>query len=259
MFSYGFSRLAVLALGLAFVVLPTLRTQPLEAADFRVENEVFLVGQEKPIASSTTVFHGHEVYDFLDEPAETVIFDRKTRLFVILDVKRRISTELSAKQVTSFVEQLQQRAEKSPQPLIRFSAKPQFNETLDQQTGQLTLSSRWITYRLTLEKHKETTIPLRYGEFSDWYSRLNTVMNPGSRPPAARLAVNAAMASRGATASEVHLTLVTSESASAKPTKLRSQHKLTRGLTQNDEDRMAAVEQQLKTFRRVKFEQYRGK
>jgi len=255
MFSHAITRYALLAVAMV-VVCPAFSPSLATADDFRVRNEVFLVGQEEPISSSTTVFRGNEVYDFLDDPAETIVFDRRSKIFVLLDVKKRVRAELTAKQVTTFVDELQDRAAKSTKPLARFWAKPQFEESVDQ-SGQVVLASRWMTYRLRLTPWKERSIPDSYAQFSDSYARLNTIINPGSRPPAARFLVNAAMARRGATPVEVNLTLLASESPSAEPVKLRSQHKLATKPTQDDLDRIAAAEQQMKTFRRVKFEDYR--
>ncbi|MEE9602412.1 MAG: hypothetical protein V3V75_03840, partial [Thermoguttaceae bacterium] len=108
-----------------------------------------------------------------------------------------------------------------------------------------------------LLKHDDQSIARQYAQFSDWYSRLNTILSRGSRPPSARLLVNAAMATRGATAKEVHLSLATSEDSSTKPVELRSEHQLTVGLEESDLDRVSQSGQQMKTFRLVKFEQYR--
>jgi hypothetical protein len=255
------SRTIVCLAALAQVLLasagPTALMPALQATDFRVENTVFLAGREEPISKSTTVFHEGVVYDLSNQTAETIILGENRRLFVLLDGKRMIRAEPTTKQIGSFVEELQQRAAKHSRPLIRFSATPKLSETFDAEKNELTLGSKWITYRLVLLKHDDQSIARQYALFSDWYSRLNTVLSRGSRPPSARLLVNAAMATRGATAKEVHLSLVTSEDSSTKPVKLRSEHQLTVGLEKSDLDRVSQARQQMKTFRLVKLEQYR--
>ena len=51
-----------------------------------------------------------------------------------------------------------------------------------------------MTYQLLLRKATNRAIWQQYCDFSDWYARLNTLLNPGSKLPFARLAVNAALA-----------------------------------------------------------------
>lgn len=225
--------------------------------DFRVENQVFLGDREKPAVRSTTIFREGVVYDYLENPAEVIVFEKQGGRFALLDTARRVRAELTTQEVVAFTRQMQQRAESHKNPFIRFLAAPSFHEQFDQPSGELTLSSPWLTYRLVLMDAESPAIARQYREFSDWYARVNTLLNPGSRPPFARLLVNAALAKREAIAREVHLTLTPKEGFPRKRTTIHSRHQLVRRLVEADLDRVAQTRQFLEIFKPVEFKDYR--
>jgi hypothetical protein len=225
--------------------------------DFRVENEVFFHGNDKADSRSTTIFHDARVYDYLEDPAEVIVFDESHDRFVLLDTARRIRTELTTARLTAFTEQLRQRAAVHEDALVRFLAAPRFEEQFDGQSGVLALSSRLMTYRLTLLEVPSPAIAQQYREFSDWYARLNTLLHPGSKPPFARLAVNAALAKRDAIPREVRLALPAKEGSSSSDTTVRSSHRLVRPLTEADRKRVDQTGKDMQAFRLVDFDQYR--
>ncbi len=241
-----------------FVLVDTpTRAESTPTEDFRIENEVFLSGSKRPDSRSTTIFHGGVVYDYLEQPPEVIVFDRQAGRFALLDTARRVRTELTTREVLDFSRRLQQRAQAHQDPFVKFLAAPQFEEHYDKASGELTLSSPWMTYRLLLVDAESRVISQQYREFSDWYARLNTLLSPGSKPPFARLAVNEALARREATAREVHLTLTPKKSIPPKRTTVRSKHQLVRHLAEADRDRLTQTQQFIKIFKPVEFEQYR--
>ncbi len=150
--------------------------------DFRVDNAVHVGDQKEPSSQSTTIFSGGVVYDCLKTPAETVVFDKMTGQFVLLNLARRVRTELSTGEVSAFIEHLQPVAARSKDPLVKFLAEPKFQEQ-SSQPGELILSGPPITYRLTLARETDQSVVEQYHEFCDWYARLNAPV--GSRLAAA--------------------------------------------------------------------------
>jgi len=226
--------------------------------DFRVENEVFLGSGQQPIARSTTIFHEGVVYDFMQEPAEIVVFQPARGRFVLLQSARRVQTELTTAQLAAFTVRLQQRAEAQQDPFVKFLAVPDFEEQFDAASGRLTLSSPWMTYRLVLATAGSESVCQQYREFCDGYARLNALLNPGSRPPFARLLVNAAVAKRRSIAREVHLTLTPKKSTPSQRIEIRSRHRLASPLGQSDLDQVAEAGQCMRIFARVGFGEYCG-
>lgn len=233
--------------------------EPAASEDFRVENEVFLGAGKKADSRSTTIFSDSMVYDYLENPAETIVFDKRAGRFVLLDTVRRVRAELTTQEVLAFTQRLQRRAAAQHDLRIKFLAAPKFDEQFDKASGELRLSCPWMTYRLVLVDAESRSISQQYREFSDWCVRLNTLLNPGSEPPFARLAVNAALAKREATAREVHRTLTPKKVFPPKRTKIRSQHRLVRRLVKADLDRVAQTRQFMQIFRPVEFERYLAK
>ena len=247
-------RLVPLVLGLLAVgsamVLPQVRGE-----DFRVNNSVFVGDKSQPDSRGTTIFYAGLVYDFLESPAEVTVFDKPGGRFILLDLARRVRSELVTGEVDGFVARIQQRTAAHTDPMVNFLGDPRFEEKYDADAGELALTSTWLSYRVRLQA-AERAVVQQYREFSDWQVRLNTVLSPGARPPFARLALNDAIARHQATAREVHLTLTLKPNSPSKQLVVRSQHEIT-PLTAADVDRVTQIGQFMRTFQPVAFEQYR--
>lgn len=231
--------------------------EPGAGADFRIDNAVYLGESKEPLCRSTTIFHKGMVYDCMKAPSETIVFDMSAGRFILLNLKNRTRAELTTGEVASFADRLQEVAARSLDPLVKFLAAPKFREHVDRATGTLTLDSPLVVYRLTLLPEQDPRVMAQYHEFSDWYARLNSLLSPGSRPPFGRLVVNAALAQRSATASEVVLRLSSGGASGRGPTTIRSEHRLVRPLTAVDLDRVGQARKQMVGFKPVGFAQYR--
>ena len=231
---------------------------PAAGEDFRMDNKVFFGGEKEAASQSTTIFHDGVVYDYLQKPAEVIVFETVPGRFILLDTERRIRAELTTDAVTSFTQRLQESAAEQQDPFIRFRADPEFEEEFDAASGQLTLSSPWMTYRLVLEGTVGKEIAAQYRAFSDWYARVNTLLQPGAMPAEARLLINGAIFKYQSFAKEVHLTIVPKKTFPPKKVDLHSEHHLTRQVAEADLDRVAQTRQFMEIFKPVSFEQYRG-
>ncbi|MCE5268783.1 MAG: hypothetical protein LLG00_12950 [Planctomycetaceae bacterium] len=227
------------------------------SGDFRIDNAVYAADASEPPCESTTIFHRGLVYDCMKTPAETIVFGAAAGRFILLNASRKIRAELTTEEVGQFTDRLRQDARKSSDPLVKFLAKPNFQVRFDQLGNELTLTSPLLSYRLTAVTQDNQAAVDEYREFSDWYARLNTLLSPSSRPPFGRMAVNAELAQRKAIASLVELTVSSSASDGNQQNTIRSEHKLVRPLQPADLHRVATAEQQMATFERVSFDQYR--
>jgi hypothetical protein len=229
--------------------------------DFRVDNAVFAGDKDKkePISRSTTIFHDGIVYDCMKKPAETVVFDKTTKRFVLLNMENGTRAEVTTREVTEFIDRFEKRLrsmiEKKPDSLIKFMADPKFEERYDESAGKLTLSSPLITYAIVLSPSQNQAMTAQYREFSDWYARLNMLLTPGAMPPFARLAVNAAIAKRKAIASQVTLAITSSKSNRRQV--LRSTHRVVRPLVAADLEQVARIRKAMTEFKPIEFEKYR--
>jgi len=228
-----------------------------EPADFRVVNEVYLGLQRKPVSRSVTIFHDGVVYDFLlSEPQEVVVFDPAAERLVLLDLQRRIRTQLSTAEVEEFSQRLKQWASQQRDPLLRFLSAPDFSEQFDEVRGELTLSSPWLTYRILLANAPSPSVCRQYREFSDWMARLNTLLRANARLPFARLMVNQAVAQRRAVPREVTLSLARSSLPLPRRV-VRSEHQFYSQVMGPDLDRVLQAQQFMDIFKPVDFREYR--
>ncbi len=224
------------------------------AADFRVENAVYIGEEPHAQSQGVTIFYGVVVYDFLKDPAEIMVFDKAHGRFVLLDTARRVQCELSTDEVQEFVERAKKLLSTPKNPAqMRWLANPAFVETFDSQTSELTLRNDWMTYQVQLLT-PGPDVAAEYREFSDWYAKFNHVLNPQSRPPFPRMMLDAAMERNHGIAKEVRLT--TNFSKSPKPTKITSRHELTGQLDASDKKRVAEAREAMKGFQRVSVQEY---
>ncbi len=249
-------RLMALAAAIASVGGAACSWSPSLAEEFRVENKIFVGGDKEPRTQSTTIFYEGLVYDYLQRPAEVTIFDKARRRFVLLDPTRRVKTEISADEIGALNKNLRDWAASQSDPYLQFLANPKFEEEFDEGTGQLKFTSAWLTYRVVTVDSQSEAIARQYRDFSDWYTLLNTRINPGSKLPFARLAINEALEKRGQLPKEVHLTMRTRRGLPFQKVTIRSEHLLVRTLVQSDRDRIKQSDEFMGMFRPVDFQEY---
>jgi hypothetical protein len=224
--------------------------------DFRIDSRVFAGKEPKPISENTTLFHVGIVYDFIPEKS-VAIFDKPRGRFVLLDRQNKVKAEVTVGKVQSFCDSLQQMAATDSNPFVRFVAEPHFDAKTGAKPNELILSSQQMTYRLTTTKAQNEEACEQYREFSDWYARLNVMMNPGSTPPFPRLAVNRELAERGLLAEQVQLTVPQQSTLHRHTVELRSEHHIAWRLLESDLDRIGETTNLLTAFKLVTLDEYR--
>ena len=230
---------------------------PALAEDFRIETNVYNGKSKLPISQNITLFQAGYVYDFLTtakqsgEPERVAVFDQSHGRFIILDPQKKVKAEIKTDEVLLFASKMQ--AAKSTNAFNKFAIDPDF-EVEFSQDGQLTLTSSHMTYRLKTMAAVSPEAAAQYREFSDWYVRFNTMANPGSIPPFARMAVNSELAKRGLIPTEVHLT-IPAQSSIKSATSLRSDHHVSWRLLPRDIEKIEDAATQLATFKLVSFDE----
>ena len=225
--------------------------------NFRVDNRVFSGGGKTPRVQSATIFLDGVVYDYLENPKEITVFDGVNGRFILLDPIRRARTELSTEHLKSLAMRLKDWAANQSDRFLKFLADPEFQKSLDEETGERVFDSPLMTYRVTAVRTGNPEIASQYATFSDWYSRLNTRINPGSRLPFARAIVNAELDREQLLPEKVHLTLrPDGDRLFAKKITIESEHKLVRQLLESDRRRVAQTDQYMAIFKLVSFQEY---
>jgi len=246
---FHFSKSIILFIACIAVMTPSI----VSAADFRVDNEVYVGDQKEPSSRSATLFHKGVIYDFLDGTPEVIIYRPAQGQFDIINMKSGLRTAIPVQSVESFVTQLQKQALQSKHPQIRWMADPKFKEQWFGDQSRLVLTADTCAYSLGLIAPKDPTITAQYAGFADAVARLNALVSQGARPPFPRLAVNRAIARYRAMPSEISLMI--RPDPNTDPLHLKSVHKLV-SLTESDLKRIQNAEHFAKSFKTVQFTEY---
>jgi hypothetical protein len=247
-----FRRSAVVTLLVSLLAVAAFSTISV-ADDFRIETKVFVGEEQEPASTTTTLFQGGVVYDFLNEPEQIAVFRKpgggKPGRFILLDPARRVRTELSTDQLAGAMNKLRNWAARQRDPLLKFAANPQFEESFDRTTGQLLLASHEESYTITTEPADMPEALSEYREFLDWYTRLNALLSAGP-PPEPRLQVNAALARYQIVPVNVEL------ARAGEKDKLRAEHEFTWLLSKKDMARIDDACASLAAYRPVDNEEF---
>lgn len=221
---------------------------------FVLETHVFVAEAQQPSSSNSTVFHDELIYDFPNGGQSVTVLDMKAREFVLLDLKLQVKTQITLDQLKLYESWLADVALRQDDPLLRFCAEPEFE--VKQDDDQVSFQSPLMTYTVSGVRAKEKELVERYRQFTDWYARLNSMMNPRALPPTARLTVNEHLAQSGAVPSRIELKLAPHARFGRESLKLRSDHQW-RSLESGDIDRINATQRQLDEFRAVPLDEFR--
>ncbi len=252
------ARLTLLAIAIRVVAIGSLGVPTATAADFRVENKVFLGSDKKPLSESTTIFKDGVVYDYLVEPGEVTVLDIARGRFFLLDTRLKLKTQLSAKLVKASIDSLKTRPDLSDDPFTSFLINPSFACQVDDERGELLFSSTMLEYRVLTVPAKTPEVAGEYRRFSDWYARLNTYIRSGARPPFSRMLVNEELEKRGELPRQVHLTLKPKQGLGSRKIRMHSEHNIVTLLGDVDLRHIAQTAEHLAVFELVSFKQYQS-
>jgi hypothetical protein len=221
---------------------------PLSAQQLRIETQVFVDDQTEPASHNVTLFDGSTVYDFGDESEQITVYRAATTShassFFLLDPRSKSRTEVSTERIAGLMKKLTRWAAEQEDEILKFSAAPEFEQAFDSETGLLTLSSPVWNYTAATVPAEDGEALARYREFTDWYTKLSTMLE-GSLPPGARLELNAALSNHGVVPVEIRRTVKSESSA------LRSTHLFTWRLSREDRERIDQTRGYLASFKKV--------
>ncbi|MCH2114469.1 MAG: hypothetical protein MK171_06115 [Pirellulales bacterium] len=216
--------------------------------ELRIETDVYVGDETESKSHHVTLFDSGTVYDFSEMPAQITIFRPPTATrpgqFVLLDLETRRRTEVSTQRVETLMAKLSQWAAGQDNPILQFSAEPEFIETFDESSGTLTLTHALWDYTVATVPAEDTEKLSRYREFTDWYSRLHAMLQ-GALPPGPRLELNAAFERHGIVPVEIRRTV-----ESSKP-QLRATHLFSWRLSRADLARLEETRKFLTSFEKV--------
>ncbi len=207
----------------------------------RVETDLFVDGQDQPVARSLTLFQHGVAWDFLelpaDEPAagkaaaamklvEIVLHDPARERVVVVDPVLGRKTEIPLIRLERLSVSLAKWARSSDDRLVRWAGGPDFAASFDAAEDRLDLVGPRVRYAVVHAAADSPAAAATYRRFADTAILLKALLHPGGIPPFPRLAVNERLEAEAAIPAEVTLA-VDSRLAivSGRPTQMRSVHK----------------------------------
>lgn len=241
-----FRSVCLSGLSALFLLIPC---SMVSAQQMRMETHVFVDDEAEPANHTVTLFDATTVYQFSDQDAQIIVFRAPTSAhdgqFILLDLESNQRTDISTKRIGQLMGKINiWAAGQEEEPLLKFSADPSFVESFDEETGTLTLDNPVWQYRAATVPAENKQALAHYREFTDWFTRLNTMLY-STLPPGARLKLNAACEAHGVVPVEIHRT-VKSQSAP-----VRSTHLFAWRLSREDRDRIDEAQSFLASFEKV--------
>lgn len=224
------------------------------APEFRIETDVYVGEEVEPASHTVTLFEEYAVYEFSDNPAQTIVYREPTEggpsHFIILDPATRRRTDVDAERVSKLMDKLVGWAKDQKDPLLKFSAEPEFDETFDSKSGDLTLANKQWTYRVATVAAEDKDALKRYKAFTDRYAELTSMLE-NTPPPRPRLALNEALVKHGVAPVEIRRTIGGDEK-----NLVRAAHLFTWRLSRDDRARLDEARQQVASFEKVENKEF---
>ena len=232
----------------------------LNGQEFRIESQVYGDESKLPVSQNVTLFSDGLVYDFqLSNDAkpktiETVVYDSRARVMVLLDPQRQVRTELPDLRLLKIVDSI--RRETIQDDRSSFLVEDEFVEEIDWSTNSCTLTSPQIVYRFKGEQPADVSVLPPYFAFLENFTRL-IASDPTKIPPFPRMKLNQVINRLGWIPSEVHFS-VKQNSLFREAYHAKSKHVLINQLSDNDRSRIATAKQHWMYFELVDLADYRG-
>jgi hypothetical protein len=228
--------------------------------EFRIQSQVYTSESTLPVSHNLTLFSEKLICDFrmteeVDaKPQESIVYDPRQRLFVLLDPQRKVRVEIPDIQLLKLVDGM--RRETLQNDRAKFLINDTFEEDTEWSDGWVTLTSPNLTYRFKGEQPAEVSILPRYFDFLDSFTRLNA-SDPTKIPPFPRMRLNQTIKKLGWIPTEVQIS-TEPNGFFRQPINANSKHVLTSGLTTRDQELIADAKRQWVQFSAVDLAEYRG-
>jgi hypothetical protein len=215
---------------------------------------------------SLTLFHAGKVYDYLQSPEETVIWEPTHNRFLVLSKRHNLATEITHDEIRRYLGLAQSHARKliadwqregtkgrDVIKTLEFQLVPEFEVRDDEKSAKLTLISPQLRYDVTYAVAPSPELALAYLKSADWTAQLNSVLHPHALLPEPRLRVNDELRKRHAIPVEVNLQI-----DGEHPIHLKARHEWTWKLLPRDRQHIDVWESQIRQseFRTIPFQEF---
>lgn len=226
---------------------------------FRLESKLFAEA-EQPVSQNLTVFIDNLVFDFQIDPQtgklgdEIVVFEPLNQQLTLLDQRRQVKLELHDLRLLKILDGIRRESENDRR--TRFLVQDQFEEQIDADQKQVTLTSNYITYRFQGDVPQDDRVTPIYLEFLDYFTRLQA-SDPKKLPPFPRIRLNQSIRRVGWIPNRVEIEVKQNDLFKV-PFSAHTEHKLEMGVTPRQRKWVESARKQWLAYRAVSLAEYRG-
>ena len=193
-------RYPLLFAGALLVICSFAETATAQLSDFRVETDVLVPNEPKPVQQTLTLFKNGVAYDFSrDEPDQITMVDPIRMRIVLLDAERKVQTQVDLSGLNALMDSARNQAATTGLSIYLEDAR---TVGFDADTKKVTVGAKVLRYEATLQEPREAKMAAHFAKFADASAYLNA-WRAASPPPFARIALNQAIAEQTALPDEI--------------------------------------------------------
>lgn len=230
-----------------------------ENANFRVNYKILETAESTIVSSGKTLFCDGNIYDFVDNSDEVIVFNSKANKIYVLDVKERKKWQASPEEVEEYVSKIYRWGMSHPKAEIRQYFQPDFKINYEEEKEEYSFVSENFSYFVTPKKPEKPEFLEKYRYFARWSCQTNMMLSPGSKTLYARSVVNETVFNAGFMIESLQLSIKNSKNPFAKPLVLLSEYQYLPRLVDNDLTTIRQVEDYLVLFRDGTLEDFQQK
>ncbi len=230
-----------------------------ENTNFRVNYKILGMDGSAIVSSGKTLFSDGNIYDFVDNSDEVVVFNSKSNKIYVLDVKERKKWQTTQDEVEEYASKICRWGTSHPKAEIRRYFQPDFKINYEEKKDEYSFVSENFSYFVTPQKPEKPEFLEKYRYFARWSCRINMMLSPGSKTLYARSIVNETVFDAGFMIDRLQLSVKNSKNPFAKPTVLLSEYQYLPRLVDNDLTTIRQIEDYLVLFRDGSLEYFQQK
>ncbi|MEZ6137473.1 MAG: hypothetical protein R3C53_21505 [Pirellulaceae bacterium] len=171
--------------------------------DFRVETDISVPNEPKPIQQTLTLFKDGVAYDFSrDEPEMITMVDPQRQRIVLFDSKRQVQLPIDMQKFMQFMKSAHEQVDSPDLPNLLLNREDAKRVYVDAEQKTVRVGEKILRYEASLQTPPQAEMSVYYAQFADASAALNA-WRASSPPPFARNALNAAIAAQKAIPSEI--------------------------------------------------------
>jgi hypothetical protein len=223
--------------------------------DFRVETDISIPEEPKPIQQTLTLFKSGVAYDFpRNTPESVTLIDPARQRIVLFDKKRQVQLQINMSEFNTYMDSAAAEASASPKlaPALLDAKLVSF----DPNSKTVSVGEKMLRYEATLqEPPSDTTIAADYSQFANISARLNA-WEESSPAPFARMALNAEIASKNALPDEITRTAFVLRGSKKIEQVIKCRLHVNWRLSKDDETQISEIGKMLVSFKPVSVAEF---